>query len=492
MPTGNLWTSSFHCLTILRARHGAGGSTPRVPLPRTSSPGRRRLSWAARPTGPDRDPWWWCSSSSRRGESDNRDRGEDALMKHGKLMAAAGMIGLLCAGSGAAADYETQQAKPVKDAIAPDLATGPDYQVNDPVVADGYMYRFNVTSTYGPFQVTGIGALIKLRQEIWAIGQLKGVTRSEAFLKAAVDQAGKPIVFVKDVVTKPVDTLSGIPKGVGRLFSNVATSVTTTRKPSQESRTKEALQVGAFKREYAARYGVDPYSTNAVLQEELDKIGKAASFGMWTTSAAMIPISGPASSVLTGTSLAKSFNNILATEPPSRIRNINEEKLKQMGVSDDGAKHFLDSPVYTPRQSLLLVDSLSRLGSATGREAYLHAALVAADEVEANFFVNTAQILRGYAETREPITGLTIIRPLAIAQTKSGTAMIPFALDYGVWTANADRISKQLKTTYRAPGFNARFEFWVTGSLSPKAKQELEARGFVVKEQVGSLFDTVY
>jgi hypothetical protein len=252
------------------------------------------------------------------------------------------------------------------------------------------------------------------------------------------------------------------------------------------------LQVGSFKRDYAARYGVDPYSTNPVLQEELDKIGKAASAGMWTTSAAMIPISGPAASVLTGTSLAKSFNNILATEPPSRIRNINEEKLKQMGVSDDGAKRFLDSPVYTPRQSLLLVDSLSRLGSATGREAYLNAALVAADEVEANFFVNTAQILRGYAETREPITGLTIIRPLAVAQTKSGTAMIPFALDYGVWTANADRLSKQLKTTYRAPGFNTRFEFWVTGTLSPKAKQELEGRGFKVTEQVGSLFDMVY
>src|SRR5262249_9202017 len=164
---------------------------------------------------------------------------------------------------------------------------------------------------------------------------LKDVTRSEAFLKAAVDQAGKPLVFVKDVVTKPVDTLSGIPKGVGRLFSNVATSVTTTRKPSQESRTKEALQVGSFKRDYAARYGVDPYSTNAVLQEELDKIGKAASAGMWATSAAMIPISGPASAVITGTSLAKSFNNIPATAPPSRLRTINEGKRKQRGGTDE-------------------------------------------------------------------------------------------------------------------------------------------------------------
>ena len=87
-------------------------------------------------------------------------------------MVAAGMIGLLCGDSGAAADYETQTNKPVKNTIAASLAAGPDYKVNDPIVADGYMYRFRVTSTYGPFQATGMGALQKLEHEIWAIGQL--------------------------------------------------------------------------------------------------------------------------------------------------------------------------------------------------------------------------------------------------------------------------------------------------------------------------------
>ncbi len=57
----------------------------------------------------------------------------------------------------------------------------PDEQAGQPVVADGYMYRFTVTSTYGPFEVTGTGALRKLEHEIWAIGQLKNITRSEAF-----------------------------------------------------------------------------------------------------------------------------------------------------------------------------------------------------------------------------------------------------------------------------------------------------------------------
>jgi len=412
-------------------------------------------------------------------------------MRHWKRVAMACMT-LLAAASGAgAADYETQAIKPASQALPAAVAAGPDFKVNDPVVADGYMYRFAVTSTYGPFDVTGTGALRKLEHEIWAIGQLKQVTKSEAFLKSLKDQAGKPLVFVKDVVTKPVDTLTGIPKGVGRLFGNISESLTTKRNPAQESRASEVLLVGSFKRDYAARFNVDPYSSNAVLQEELDKIGKAAALGSWTASAAMIPISGPASSVITATSLSESFNNILATEPPTRIRIINEDKLKQMGISPDVAKAYLDQPIYTPTQNLLLVDALSRLGAATGRAAYLNASLVAADEVEANFFVNMAQILRGYHETQGPITGITMVGALTVAQTKSGAAVIPFALDYGVWTANGDKLSQNMKATYKAPGFNGNFEIWITGTASATARQEYQARGFKVVEQAGSRFDII-
>jgi hypothetical protein len=412
-------------------------------------------------------------------------------MRQWKPLSMACMTVLAAAVGVGAADYETPKNRSVKDVLPAAVAAGADYTVSDPVVADGYMYQFKVKSPYAVFDVTGTGALRKLEREIWAIGQLKQVTKSEAFLKSLKDQAGKPLVFAKDVVTKPGETLSGIPKGVSRLFSNAATAITNTRDPSQESTAKELLLVGSFKRDYATRFGVDPYSSNQVLQDELDKIGKAAAFGSWTASAAMIPISGPASSVITGTSLAKSFNNIVATEPPSRIRVINEEKLKEMGIADDLAKRYLDHLVYTPRQDLLLVDSLHRLGAATGRDAYLNAATVAADEVEANFFVNMAQILRGYHEKQSPITGITMVGPLTVAQTKAGAAMIPFALDHGVWTANADKLSQELKTSYRAPGFNGSFELWVSGAVSARGKRELQARGFTVVEQVGGRIDIV-
>jgi len=115
----------------------------------------------------------------------------------------------------------------------------------------------------------------------------------------------------------------------------------------------------------------------------------------------------------------------------------------------------------------------------------------ASDEVEANFFVNMAQLMRGYHETQGPITAITMIEALTVAQTRSGTALIPFALDYGVWTANADKLSQHLKANYRPDGFNGKFELWVTGTLSPTAKQELQGRGFTVVENAGGRFEIV-
>jgi hypothetical protein len=70
-------------------------------------------------------------------------------------------------------------------------------------------------------------------------------------------------------------------------------------------------------------------------------------------------------------------------------------------------------------------------------------------------------------------------------------AIVPFALDHGVWTANADKLSQHLKQNYKAPGSIGRFELWVTGTLSQTAKQELQARGFTVVEQAGSRLEIV-
>ncbi len=106
------------------------------------------------------------------------------------------------------------------------------------------------------------------------------------------------------------------------------------------------------------------------------------------------------------------------------------------------------------------------------------------DEVGANFYQIIAETMRGYHLTVSPITDITVMAGLTLARAKNGSVLIPFALDHGVWTERASRLANYLKANYRAPGFQNKFEFWVTGTLSPLARQQSNLLGFKVTEDV--------
>ena len=125
--------------------------------------------------------------------------------------------------------------------------------------------------------------------------------------------------------------------------------------------------------------------------------------------------------------------------------------------------------------------SLTRL---TRSRASQEAALVAEDEVDANHFTNMAQIMRGYHGTVAPPTEMQMAGRLVVAQTKNGIALLALPLDHLLWTPAADRRSQELKASYKAPGFTGQFDVWLTGTVSPLARQQLTKRGMTVTEEV--------
>jgi hypothetical protein len=128
--------------------------------------------------------------------------------------------------------------------------------------------------------------------------------------------------------------------------------------------------------------------------------------------------------------------------------------------------------------------SLARLQDVRGREQFLEAALVADDEMDAHYFTNMAQIMRGYHETVAPLTELQMVGRLLVDQAQNGTALLALPLDHLLWTPAADRRSQELKASYKAPGFTGQFDVWLTGTVSPLARQQLAKRGMTVTEEV--------
>lgn len=380
--------------------------------------------------------------------------------------------------------YEYGTTYDVADVLPSTIIAGPHYKIGDKVVNDGFMLTYSVDSEYGHFRVTGDFALQKLLTEIAVITELKEISRTEAFADSVVEAAKSPFRLGESLITDPMDTISGIPRGLFQIFENVSVNATTESDPSEDSGAKQALFVSAWKRDYCAAMGCDVYSSNSILQEELNRIGWASAVGGLSISAATTAASGGAVVAFSAARTADQLTEVLRSEPPARLRIINAEKLRDMGIGDDLALRFLDHPAFTPRHDTLIVAALTNLDGVRGRDRFIELCLRAQDEVGANFFQNVADILVGYHRTVAKLKEITPFLALAAATTSNGRVLVPMAWDYGVFEqAVAERMEYASKE-WTARGLPAAFDVWTTGRASARLKLEAGKRGFVVVENV--------
>jgi hypothetical protein len=392
-----------------------------------------------------------------------------------------------------ASEFEVPENRRASDVLPPEMISGPYHRVRDAIVCYGYMHHYTVDSQFGTCEVTGDGALRKLLNEIRAIAILKDMAKSKVYLDAVAEAGKQPLEFSRNLITDPVDTITGIPKGVNRLFETVTTSLTKGKDPSEDTRAQKVLAVSTFKRDYAAALGVDPYSSNSVLQKELNGVAWAGALGSLTVTAALAPFGGPAAVGLKSSRLAQQLNDLLKNEPPERLRQINTENLSSIGVKNELIEKLLDHPAYTPRHDTLLVASLASLKGVKIFDGFIQMALTADDEEAANFFVTMAQVMRAYNETVSPIQRITGLYPLVFAKAANGKYLMPFPLDYGMWTERADHTVPRLIEAYiqTNPDADKNFELWVTGTVTPLAKQEMTGLGVNVVEDVDTRIEII-
>ncbi len=415
------------------------------------------------------------------------ERKSRSILGRGRIMLlpACLILSFATATLAASQKFEVPANRSAAKILPANLLSGPHYRVRDKVVSYGYMHHFTVDSDFGVFEVTGDGALRKLVKEIRAIAALKKIEQSKAFINSVGYAAKAPVRLAKNLIDDPVDTVTGIPEGIFQIFGNVGESVTMEHDPSEDSKLKQILHVSSWKRDYAHENGVDVYSSNKVLQKQLNKVGWAAAVGGLSVTAATMAAGGVTAAAAYGNiRMADQLNQVLKEEPPSRVRIICEKKFADMGIPDNLAKKFLDHPHFTPRHDLVIAENHLQLKGAHGRDVFLKAILGARDEVSANFFMNVAEIMRGYHETVSPITEIKVVHGFTFAKTKKGSALVPFPMDHGVWSQKANRVMGFLKSKYKSPGFNGKFDLWVAGTLSPLARRQLAVLGYTVTENV--------
>ncbi len=386
--------------------------------------------------------------------------------------------------------YEHPGTRKASEFFQAEFISGRQYRLRETVFCDGILNRYTVDSNFGTFEVTGDGALRKLLREIRAISFLRRVSEPEAYLLSLGQGAKKPFQFGEKLIEDPVGAFNGVSRGAYRILENAYTSVTTQRNPHQDSQAEELLAFSAYKREYAYQLGVDVYSSNPALQKELNRVGWSSVAGSFSFSVAMLPL-GAVGTVASYSRMGQQITDVLRGEPPSKLRRTNEKTLLYMGVSPLTAKHFLDHPAFTPRHQTVITTSLETLWTARGKDRFIKFIMSANNEVSADFFMNIAEMLRGYQERVSPIREITFHSDLVLARAENGYLFIPFPADYGMWTERMDHTLSPLIKACRSSDAKAKFELWLTGMLSPLARDQMKRLGIMVIEDVDQKIEFV-
>jgi hypothetical protein len=333
------------------------------------------------------------------------------------------------------ARFDSPEARATSDVVPPALLHGPHYQLGPTVRTFTFMNQYSVTSDYGPFSPTSDARLRRLVREIAAIAELQKIRKSDAFAKATVE-AGKGVVQgAQQLINDPVGTIGAVPEAVFSIFGRVSEAAKRGGRSQYEDGVAEnLLAVSAFKREYAQKLDVDVYSTNEVLQKELNSVAWASAAGNLTLSAASVVTGAPVLKAASDIRALDQAKNIVNALPATELSRRNREALLQMRVPDEVADRFLENPLLSPRHQTVIVEAMKALHGTAGRSTFIQYAARADSEDAALLFQQMAELLADYDRLIAPIRRLDIYLNIPVAYTGQGLAVILLPIDRLLWT----------------------------------------------------------
>jgi hypothetical protein len=349
--------------------------------------------------------------------------------------------------------------------------SGAGYRIQPTVPVSGYQGQFTVKTDLGDVTADGSEQLRQRVAEVGAAAQLEKMSTSDVFVKALAESTGRSAQAVGRAVTHPVDTLKGVPSGIGRFFGSVSKKVTETVSDGG-AHVSDSMGVGKARRQLAHQVGVDPYTSNPLVSGRLDDLSKAAFAGGVSLDVAFAVATGGAAAAI---SFTKTVSNLAWQLPPEDIRARNEKDLADMSVDESTRGALLGNATYTPTLALAFVEALKTLGVKEGADGFAQLASDASTETEARFYIDQLRMAHAYGKQHGRIESIEIAGQIGMMNA-GGKRFVPMPVDYLSWTEG-------VKTAVESGRFGTKERIaWFTGELSPTARKAFKEARWIVRE----------
>jgi hypothetical protein len=397
---------------------------------------------------------------------------------------------LLFAASARASDFEIPPQEPAATSLPAGLVSGPNFHIREPVESDGLMHRYVVDSKFGMFPAYGQETLKIRIREVAALTQISKTTAIDVLNKSVEASVRSDVKTVSQVATNPVKTIVGIPKGVGHLFNgykaqgnefvsdqqshtgaNRKPDIGTTAKNDAAKYADRYLGVSAAERRYYKELGVDPYTDNAALRKavtHLAKVNAAVNVGMHFVPG--LPYLGDVRRAM----------DAIYNEDPAVLRARQRVTLTGYGLSSDEIRRFENTLLLSPTRQALLEEAAKRLDGVAGRDELFRHAMSVTSEEEMQVFLMSAGMLAAL-HAQHPVARILSGLRLPSAQTGGGGIIVPGVFDSVYWT---EQVAGYEATLHAALPEGAKdLQIWVSGDVSPRARNELTMRGWTVHDR---------
>jgi len=414
------------------------------------------------------------------------------------------------------ASFEGPRLLPAADFLAPDLMQGPLHRVASQTYNDGYANTYQIETDGHTYVVQGTNSVKILAHEIEATEILK--TKSTVG-KAAIAVGERTVNLVETpfravkggynrfaAAQTPAETLMVIPSGAAEIAGNLGNGlkelgVTAWRITTGAAGTKCqgvggcASKAGrdvwsgvnslagkhAAAKEIHYSLGTDPYSENKVLQREVDRlayadayVSTAVKFG-YTTSG--VRILDP---LATGVGYYNNGEFVAIYEDAHKNRNKEKALMTSWGASPDAVYSLYKNKAFTHTTRTRLTQTLSKMATPPYRARLIERAATSKTRFVAAARLTVYEYL-ARLEADGVVDSYIEDAPAAIAITKDGTLILPFAADYLSWTTDIAPTVKNFAAL--APSArNGKTEIHIIGRASPLFKQNAQALGVRVVE----------
>lgn len=422
-------------------------------------------------------------------------------------LAAAGLVAAGGLGSGRAAteSFELPPDQPPAALLPPTQVAGENFHIVDPVHSDGLMHRFVVDSHFGKFDAYGRFALEVRIKEVAALTQLAKISSVGVVADSIGNGVKTQVTTAEQVALHPVDTITGIPKGVAHLFggfvaqgkeaaaaakSAVSGSSSGSSSGGQSQSTldkseaaakgfaEQYLGVTAADRRWYKKLGVDPYTNNQLLRQTVHRdaqIDATASFGLKFVAPTAISQLGYAQRAV----------DAIYNEDPAVLRARQKDVLAAWGLTPAEVEHFQNNLLMSPTRQTLLVGAAQALDGVDGRaELFRHATGLTSDD-EAQVYLRSVALLvvaHREAAVKSILPGVR----LPAARRADGGIVVCGAFEAIYWTAQVAEGAHGIGTFLPADSAAAAREFWLEGTVTERARHEFEQRGWRVRQNVSA------